>query len=143
MFPYFKMYFEYCNKFQDSRENYQKICKAGHPFATWIKTLEFTKDLNNLDWNSQIIKPVQRLPKYVLLFKDLKKNTDGSHPDYCSIELCLKKFEEINHENNAKMNSCLKQMKLEELDNKFSHQLDFTLFDVNREFLKEESLLIL
>lgn len=143
MFPYFKMYFEYCNKFQDARENYQKICKAGHPFAAWIKTLEFTKELNNLDWNSQIIKPVQRLPKYVLLFKDLKKNTDVNHPDYSNIEHCLKKFEEINQENNAKMNSCLKQLKLEELDNKFSQQLDFTLLDVNREFLEEESLSIL
>lgn len=143
MFPYFKMYFEYCNKFQDAREYYQKMCQSDHSFVVWIKTLEYTKELNNLDWNSQIIKPVQRLPKYVLLFKDLKKNTDVSHPDYKNIELCLKKFEEINHENNAKMNSYLKKMKLEELDKKFSDQLNFTLLDVNRDFLEEESLSIL
>jgi hypothetical protein len=143
MFPYFKMYFEYCNKFQDSREIYQKMNESNHRFVLWIKSLEFTKELNNLDWNSQIIKPVQRLPKYVLLFKDLKKNTDVSHPDYKNIELCLKKFEEINHENNAKMNNCLRILRLEELDKKFSNQLKINLLDISREFLEEESLSIL
>lgn len=29
-----------------------------------------------------LIDPVFRLPKYVLLFKDLLKNTDEDHPDY-------------------------------------------------------------
>lgn len=32
-----------------------------------------------------LIKPVQRLPKYELLFYDLLKNTEHEHPDYNNI----------------------------------------------------------
>lgn len=38
--------------------------------------------LKGLDIESYLIKPVQRLPKYVLLYKDLLKHTDKNHPDY-------------------------------------------------------------
>jgi hypothetical protein len=42
---------------------------------------------------SIIIKPVQRLPKYILLFKDLLKNTMDNHLDYENIKKALKLFE--------------------------------------------------
>lgn len=59
-------------------------------FKSVIKELENTylqvktKDLENL-----LIQPVQRLPRYVLLFKDLLKNTDIKHPDFKNIQLVL------------------------------------------------------
>lgn len=31
---------------------------------------------------SFLIMPIQRLPKYELIFKDLLKKTDSDHPDY-------------------------------------------------------------
>lgn len=46
------------------------------------------------------MKPVQRLPKYILLIKDLKKHTPEDHPDYKNIAECLVQFEQINDINN-------------------------------------------
>lgn len=47
-----------------------------------------------------MIKPVQRLPKYVLLLKELLKNTQQSHPDYQNVKKALEQFEEVNNNNN-------------------------------------------
>ena len=59
-----------------------------------VSKLEYTEKLNKLDFNSLLIKPIQRLPKYVLLFKDLLKHTPEDHPDYKNIwfYILLKKF---------------------------------------------------
>jgi hypothetical protein len=39
-----------------------------------------------------LVKPVQRLPKYVLLLKDLFKHTEVDHPDYSLIKETLDNF---------------------------------------------------
>lgn len=58
-----------------------------------------------LDLSSLIVKPIQRLPKYILLLKDFFKHTPEGHPDYSNVKKSLEKFEQINEENNAKMNN--------------------------------------
>lgn len=143
MMPYFKLYFEYCNNYQESSALIDKMRSQNHAFSFWISKLEFIPTLQNLDFNSQMIKPIQRLPKYVLLFKDLKKNTENSHPDYQNIETCLKKFEEINMQNNSKMNDYLKKIKLFELEEKFGKRHNLSILTASRDFLLEEVLSIL
>lgn len=65
------------------------------------------KDLKGFEISSYTIKPIQRLPKYVLLFKDLLKHTDIDHPDYNNIDKCLKEFSKINDANNESINKYL------------------------------------
>ena len=55
----------------------------------------------NSDLASNLIKPVQRLPKYELIFKELLKKTFKEHPDYENIVVALKEFQKVNYENNA------------------------------------------
>ena len=142
MLDFFKLYFPYCDHYQDATKFLEKLKLAKHPFTEWIKQLEYTPELQNLDFSSQLIKPVQRLPKYVLLFKDLMKNTDRKHVDYENIEKCLVKFQEINNLNNLKMNETLKSMKMKELDEKFGQDKSLLIVQPQREFLEEEALSI-
>ena len=144
MLPFFKLYYLYCNNFLLSNEEIEKMKALGHPFTERIKKMEFTEELQNLDLHSQLIKPVQRLPKYVLLFKDLMKNTETDHPDYIDIAACLNRFQEINVENNSKMNFFIKKRKVVDLDTKFGKEvkrdLGLDIVDPQREFLEEEAL---
>ena len=48
--------------------------------AKIIKEAENNKFSNDII--SFLIKPVQRLGKYELFFKDIYKNTEETHPDY-------------------------------------------------------------
>lgn len=45
-----------------------------------------------LNLEAFLVKPVQRLPKYVLLFKDLLKHTETCHPDYNNLKKALAGF---------------------------------------------------
>lgn len=142
--PFFKFYFVYCNEFEEHNLLLQKIKNDTEnldfkQFTNWLKTIENTPTLKNMDLISFIVMPVQRLPKYILLFKDLLKHTEESHPDYNDLQKCLKKFIEINEENNKGMQTYLKNMKLFELQSTFGNK-DLIILDSKREFVAEEAL---
>ncbi len=52
-----------------------------------------------MDLTSLLIMPIQRLTKYRLLFKDLIKHTDETHPDYKDLQKALEVIGNINDEN--------------------------------------------
>lgn len=127
--PFFKLYFVYCNEFEKNNNLIVKIKNdSSNPdfkaIAHWFSTLEYTPALKNLDLNSMLVMPVQRLPKYVLLFKDLVKHTEETHPDHANLKKCLEMFIKINEENNQKMNDYLKNFKIFELQNIYGNSLN-------------------
>lgn len=138
LMPYFKVYTPYFNNFDMSRQFLEKLRKNNAKIAAWLNENEHKPQLEGQDLNSLLIKPIQRLPKYVLLFKDLKKNTEESHPDYNNIVQALEKFEQINNELNAKMKEYLRKLKIFELQQLFGDQLQ--ILEANREFLEEEAI---
>lgn len=54
-------------------------------FKEFLLAIKKNVGYNNLDLEDYLIKPVQRLPKYVLLLKLLLKKTPNDHPDYKNI----------------------------------------------------------
>jgi len=62
-----------------------------------------SRDFRLLTVGDFIVKPVQRLPKYVLLLKDLLKNTDFEHPDFLEIQQAYELYSKVNDDNNANM----------------------------------------
>ena len=142
-FEFFKIYSPYCNNFPDA-QNFIAFMRKDleHPFTKLLKSLEFSKELQGLSLIDHLIKPVQRLPKYELLFKDLKKNTETSHPDYENISKALEKFLILNSENNKKMEDYLKQLRLFDLQKALITQ-NVNLFAKHRLFISEESLFLI
>ena len=51
------------------------------------------------DFKDFLIKPIQRLPQYKLILKDLLKNTEKSHPDYKNLQYVYEEFNKINLKN--------------------------------------------
>ena len=139
--PFFRFYFDYCNNFE--RSNFFLINlkkeKPNHRFLQFLQPLENKATLKYMDLSNYLIKPVQRLPKYALLFKDLFKHTEKDHPDYKNIKSALDMFLEINRENNQKMNNYLKNIKLFELQKLFESG-KLIILDPKREFIEEQPL---
>ena len=139
LLPYFKLYFCYCNNFEESSKFILKMRKESNEFIKFIETMEYSESLKNMDLPSFLVMPVQRLPKYVLLFKDLLKHTEKSHPDYKNIAEILQKFIDINEENNKKIANYIKNLKLFELQKMFESE-KLTILTAKREFIAEEAL---
>mmetsp|Transcript_4210 Transcript_4210/g.7686 ORF Transcript_4210/g.7686 Transcript_4210/m.7686 type:complete len:493 (+) Transcript_4210:228-1706(+) len=80
--------------------------------ANWTKLQELVKKLQEkskyakffkkqqelcggLSVSAYLIMPIQRVPRYVLLIKELVKYTDSTHPEYASLQKALKSIQKI------------------------------------------------
>ena len=59
------------------------------------------------------ITPVQRLPRYILLLKEIKKGTRAKDPDLVNINYLLSEFERLNDENNKSMDKFINRARVE------------------------------
>lgn len=48
-----------------------------------------------LDLGAFLLTPVQRIPRYILLLKQLLKYTDESHPDFHHVNICLDRLKDF------------------------------------------------
>jgi hypothetical protein len=70
----------------------EQLKKSNPAFMKLVKECERSKEFRGLSLEDMRVKPVQRLPKYVLLFQDLVKHTMPSHPDYLDLVKVLQLF---------------------------------------------------
>eukprot|EP01094_Clydonella_sp_ATCC50884_P006730 TRINITY_DN1593_c0_g2_i1.p1 TRINITY_DN1593_c0_g2~~TRINITY_DN1593_c0_g2_i1.p1 ORF type:complete len:856 (+),score=264.35 TRINITY_DN1593_c0_g2_i1:254-2569(+) len=102
MAPFFKMYNTYGNNYENSVEIISR-CQMDTAFndatdkiAEQIKS-EWgdTKDGGPVSLESLLIMPVQRIPRYNLLLRDLLRKTDETHPDFANLTEALEQFENV------------------------------------------------
>eukprot|EP01117_Protostelium_nocturnum_P019345 TRINITY_DN836_c0_g3_i1.p1 TRINITY_DN836_c0_g3~~TRINITY_DN836_c0_g3_i1.p1 ORF type:complete len:1638 (-),score=764.62 TRINITY_DN836_c0_g3_i1:204-5117(-) len=92
--PYLKVYTAYVNNANLSIVTVAEISNTYHDFH---KFLEDAKNNGGcgLDIQSYLIGPIQRIPRYVLLLKDLYKNTTEDHPDHDDLAKALESIESV------------------------------------------------
>ena len=85
-----KLYTEYINAFDAAQEVLSQALKRSD-FAVFVETLGSPQFKGHIGLSSLALTPVLRIPRYVLLLQDLKKNTPEAHPDYPNICLAFEK----------------------------------------------------
>jgi len=98
--PFFKMYTNYVNNHENAttelrhlneNEKFQKYCK------------EKMSICNGLDLSSLLIQPIQRIPRYELLIREVLGNTHADHPDKSELESCYQELKIMNSKINKSM----------------------------------------
>ncbi|KAH0789737.1 Kelch motif family protein [Histomonas meleagridis] len=86
--------------------DYDKITEIAGTLREDKRMLEIVKSnpynsvasLTNLDFNGYLIMPIQRMPRYILLIRELIKYTPQSHPDSATLPIAQQTIEKITHE---------------------------------------------
>ena len=68
-------------------------CMTDPTFVSTIETLE--SQVKNLRLPNLLIQPIQRIPRYNLLLRDLLAKTDASHPDHEYLSAGLETLESV------------------------------------------------
>lgn len=138
--PFFKMYYEYSQNFEKSGKVRLKLKQTNRAYSDFIAQVKRSPMMRGLDLEDLLVKPIQRLPKYLLLLKDLFKHTMKDHPDYDNIHSSLEQFEKINNENNQYINELLMFYKMAELQKLLQHSKHKKkIIKSNRKFVMEEA----
>eukprot|EP01130_Rhizamoeba_saxonica_P004282 TRINITY_DN1751_c0_g1_i2.p1 TRINITY_DN1751_c0_g1~~TRINITY_DN1751_c0_g1_i2.p1 ORF type:complete len:454 (-),score=71.96 TRINITY_DN1751_c0_g1_i2:56-1417(-) len=91
---FLKIYVMYCMNHVSSLEVHAACMKKYKAYNAFVKDAQ-ENQCNGLLIKDYLIKPVQRLCKYPLLFRELLASTPESHPDYAVVKKTLEKVNEV------------------------------------------------
>eukprot|EP01119_Soliformovum_irregulare_P020129 TRINITY_DN6491_c0_g1_i1.p1 TRINITY_DN6491_c0_g1~~TRINITY_DN6491_c0_g1_i1.p1 ORF type:complete len:954 (+),score=298.34 TRINITY_DN6491_c0_g1_i1:63-2924(+) len=91
--PFFKIYSEYCKKYEPANKELMN-CLKREKVTAFVQAVVKDPEINQPDLQSYLIQPVQRVPRVVLLLTDLLKRTPKNHPDHQNLNNGLKKVKE-------------------------------------------------
>lgn len=113
--------------------------RKNQDFRRAIETPPDAKDLRQLNLLAYLITPVQRLPRYELMLKDLLRHTWLEHPDKQNLQLALDSIRaEIVDLNESKKQDSTRK-KLAELQNKYREPSELDSLFGGGHFLCEAS----
>jgi len=90
----FKEYISYLNNYSNSSYLIRKEMKK-KPFAKFIESKVRLPRCQGNDMASFMIRPIQRVPQYILLLNDLSQKTPMSHPDYAPLQQAIELIKSV------------------------------------------------
>lgn len=131
--PRLQIYTDYVNNFDVASEVYKRLY-ANKAFQDLMKTC-MEKAKSRLDLPSLLIQPVQRLPRYQLLLKELIKLSDETHVDRKNLQEAVQKITAVNVEINKRKKEMDNAARINSIKREISG-LDADLQVPNRLFIR-------
>eukprot|EP01090_Pellita_catalonica_P015093 TRINITY_DN3992_c0_g1_i1.p1 TRINITY_DN3992_c0_g1~~TRINITY_DN3992_c0_g1_i1.p1 ORF type:complete len:1039 (-),score=172.33 TRINITY_DN3992_c0_g1_i1:36-3047(-) len=83
------LYSQYCNNHKAANERYEKIRKS-KKISAFLKACQ--QNAANYNLGALLITPIQRVPRYPLLLREVLSKTETSHPDHASLTEAISKL---------------------------------------------------
>lgn len=93
--PVMKLYYRYIRSFNNAMNAHQRIQEENVRYADFLQSCYMTKT-GGLDLSSFLIMPVQRLPRYELLLKNLADLTPSTHVDHQNLVAAYNEVRKVN-----------------------------------------------
>jgi len=133
---FLRTYTAYYNNYNNALVTLSK-CSEKPKFLEWLEKQELAihETLPSL-----LIRPIQRVPKYVLLLRDLLRNTPATHPDYKNLKDAGENMEEIARGLNERMKDAEVFMEVIRINSQVSPKCD-NLVEPHRRFIREGAVM--
>lgn len=138
--PYLKLYTDYVNNHPQATQLLFEMTANNKKFATLIKSIEAQPECEVQDLSSFLIKPIQRLPRYELLLRDMVKySTDQQeHLKLSKLFETVKKINAYINESKRRRDNSSKVFEIQ--SNLIQGTTKFTLYEQQRMYVREDTL---
>jgi len=136
--PFFKMYTAYASVHFQISQLIEDLYRKKERFKKICDECKEAPECKGQTLQSLLIMPIQRIPRHVLLLKELRKNTEQEHPDSKHIDEAQEKLREIADLMNREIGDMENRIKLLELQRKMKPQPE--LFKTGRMLLRSGML---
>eukprot|EP00467_Chlorarachnion_reptans_P002223 CAMPEP_0114523078 /NCGR_PEP_ID=MMETSP0109-20121206/21094_1 /TAXON_ID=29199 /ORGANISM="Chlorarachnion reptans, Strain CCCM449" /LENGTH=550 /DNA_ID=CAMNT_0001704359 /DNA_START=177 /DNA_END=1829 /DNA_ORIENTATION=- len=133
---YLKIYTEFINHYGNIIETLSELRK-NKKFTNFLK---IARKEAKMEITSYLIQPVQRIPRYVLLLKELKKYTWPEHQEFENLMKALAKAQEIATHVNERKRQIENMSKTLEVQSKITGEFD-SLIKPDRKMIREDCLI--
>ncbi|KAL7414029.1 hypothetical protein BDY24DRAFT_387305 [Mrakia frigida] len=139
--PFMSLYHPFISNFATSSKLLSDLRKEGGPFAKWLSERERHEGCKKLRLGDWLLSVVQRVPRYLLLIKDLLKCTPEEDLERRELEKVLEVVDKITETLNARLHDIAATQKLIALHRSFTSLPDgFSFVVPGRRLLKQGDL---
>lgn len=139
MAAFMRVYTDYVRNFNDALAMIQE-CKKSPEFLAFCNDTYPKMSVVQADLSSYLITPVQRIPRYQLLVRDLLKHTWKEHSDYDNLEQALQQITTTAIYVNDKQKEAENIQKMLNIQGSLYGKKLVNLVDPQRRFIREGSL---
>jgi len=94
--PFFKTYTTYVNNYDSAFELYETLMKKKPKFKEFLSEQVYTNpSTERYKFETYLILPVQRIPRYKMLIEDILKNTPENHVEYQDLKKAVDMIKDI------------------------------------------------
>jgi len=130
-------YRHYINNYNTALATLQQNMKIPE-FKAFVQAREAQPECQHSDLQTFLLGPIQRIPRYEMLLRDLLRKTDKDHADYNNIKAALNKIEDIMlYINEQKRNSD----QILKVEHKLGERVAQSLWLSNRKYIAEGTLI--
>ena len=131
--PFFKVYHQYAGAYKRLLPSIVKAMSSSNYNALFQ---EFARGeyANGLAFDSVLIIPVQRGPRYSLLIRETLKHTPKAHPDYTKLSVALEKSQEVLQQVDVEISMVERRQRMAQLESMFEEKV--SLIEPQRVFIE-------
>jgi hypothetical protein len=147
--PFLRIYKEYCTNFDAARRRLETLAQAhdssgsGDRWRKFWHSAQQHPDCAGLGLGSFLIQPVQRIPRYILLLRELIKHTWSGHPDVADCRKALREMEDMALMVNEALHASDLSNELLTSHERFGRHIFGGLLAPHRQFITSGRLLLL
>lgn len=106
----------YCARYRAAESRLAELKNASPPFAAWLQQREAAASVNGCCFSidSALIRPLQKVPQFCMLLRELKKRTAEEHPDRENVEKALAEMLALATECNDRVRASIEADELQE-----------------------------
>lgn len=140
MASFLMIYSEYCNGYPQAIATFRELRK-NEDLAGFFQQCQANTGLK-LTLGDFLIMPVQRIPRYVMLLKELLKHTPNDHPDYADLVSARFKIEQITQALDAKKQQAENMAKLMALSDCITKKGNVRVAEPYRRYIREGNITV-
>lgn len=138
MAPFFKLYSVYAYNYTTAMSKLQDVTVHNSTFSKFLDNQESRPEVQS-KLSSLLITPIQRVPRYLLLLKQVADNTSPSESDFSILNECISQLETTANHINKQLDERENTQRLLELQ-KCLVQSKPNLIQANRKLVREGCL---
>lgn len=138
--PFLKLYSVYVSNYDAALSLVMELRKQSQPFVTFLNERFQMPECRSLTFEAFLILPIQRIPRYKMLFQDLLKHTPESHVDYKNLERAFQVIAQVANFVNQTIKDQEGIEKIFAIQNSLSG-LQESLMVPGRKFIREGTLM--
>ncbi|KAF9148815.1 hypothetical protein BG015_009439 [Linnemannia schmuckeri] len=92
--PFLKMYSNYVKTYTSALTHINDCMNRNDRFTEFLKSTARRPECKNLDFQSYLMLPVQRIPRYRMLLEGLLRHTPEDHPDHRKLQTAFESMEQ-------------------------------------------------